>query len=246
MYLDFNTTITNMKNHFDSLVSMANNNYISLFFAPTLPTILPLSTLFKDTQVGWCAQDCSAYTSGAYTGQISAETIKSIGCTMCLVGHSERRIYCGDTDEIVAQKLQSLLALNISPVICIGECEEDMRQKKTIATLERQLNFIIIKLAEHKNTFHELPIYIAYEPVWSIGTEKIADHLHIQNTYTWLKNYLSNNIASIKVNLLYGGSVNSGSIEYLKKFNLIDGFLIGRASLHFQEFEKIVKCIIVE
>ncbi len=246
MYFSFDSTIDQTADHFDALVSMAKNKNLSLFLAPTLPAIQELTTIFKDTPVQWCAQDCSEHIAGAYTGQISAETLAAIGCQACIIGHSERRIYCGETNEAVARKLQTLLDYNLSPVICIGEQEEDFLNGKTIEALELQLKPIIGVLEANQHKINGLPVYIAYEPAWSIGTGNVPDALQIENTYTWLSQQTKKHAQSITLSLLYGGSVNLKTIAFFKKFPLIQGFLIGKASLDFPEFEKIVKCIIVE
>lgn len=246
MYLSFDATITQAADHFDALTLFAGNKNINLLIAPTLPAIPELATIFKDTPVGWCAQDCSEHLAGAYTGQVSAEALKAIGCNACLIGHSERRKYCNESTAAIAGKLQTLLDYTISPVICIGEQEQDFVQGKAISALESQLKPILERLQTNQHKINGLPIYLAYEPAWSIGTGKIADELHIENIYAWLHQQTLKFAPSVNWVLLYGGSVNTQTINFFKKFELIRGFLIGRASLDFQEFEKIVKCIMVE
>ena len=246
MYLSFDSTITQVTDHFDALVTLANNKNVSLFLAPTLPAIPELAIVFKETPVGWCAQDCSEHIAGAYTGQVSPEALKAIGCNACIIGHSERRKYCGETDEAIAHKLQALLDYNLSPVICIGEHEEGCDFEQAVATLERQLKPIFDVLTAVQHKINGLPVYFAYEPVWSIGTGKIADELHLENIYVWLQQQIHKYAPSVSGVLLYGGSVNANTIKFFKKFDRIQGFLVGKASLDFQEFEKILKCIMVE
>ncbi len=246
MYLSFDATISQTTDNFDALVTMAGHKQVSLFLAPTIPTLPELTMIFRDTPVQWCAQDCSEHIAGAYTGQVSAEALKAIGCNACIIGHSERRTYCGEGDQAIANKLHSLIDYNLSPIICIGEQEEEFNQGNAIPALERQLKLIIEVLEANQHKLNGLPVYLAYEPTWSIGTGRVPNSVHIENIYAWLSQQILKHAPSTNWVLLYGGSVNTETVGYFKKFPLIQGFLIGKASLDFQEFEKIVKCIIVE
>ncbi len=246
MYLGFNATITRITENFDGLVALTKNKDCAVYLAPTLPAIAELARIFKETNVLWCAQDCSEHIAGAYTGQVSAETLKDMGCRACIIGHSERRKYNAETSDLVANKLQVLLDYDVSPVVCIGEHEEDYRKKQTIDVLEQQLVPVMRVLEKSQQKINGLRVYIAYEPVWAIGTGVAADSEHLINVYTWLCHHIQKHAPMINVHLLYGGSVNLLNVDALKKVEQVQGFLIGKSSLDFQEFEKIVKCIMVE
>lgn len=204
------------------------------------PSFVELAEITKLSQ-GICigAQDCAEADNGAYTGQISAYSLSELGCKFCIVGHSERRAYNGETSEIVAQKALRALECNMSPIICVGEDFEAYKQGQTFEILKSQLKPIFELFELESPTF---PIFFAYEPVWSIGTNEIAPNDYLDKVFEWLRSLLSSKLANHKINLVYGGSVNSKNIKNLIKISQIEGFLLGRASLDFPEFEKIVEC----
>lgn len=246
MYTSFTQTLTQLTNHFDRLVSLASNKKLTLILAPTLPAIQELAMIFKNTNLTWAAQDCSEHLAGAYTGQISAETLKSIGCGACVIGHSECRKYHGESDETIARKLQVLLDFDISPIICIGEDKEIANTNEIIALLTKQLTPLLKVLTLNRQKINERRIYLAYEPAWAIGNNKTPSHIQIETIYAWLHQFTQKAVPEITIHCLYGGSVSMQTLDFLKKFPHINGFLIGKASLDLQEFEKIVKYIMVE
>jgi len=186
------------------------------------------------------AQDCFWEESGAFTGEVSVPMLKDIGCEYVIVGHSERRKYFGETDEIINKKLKAILKIGLKPILCIGETKEQRESGSTENVLQDQLEKAVsgLSINEIKN------LSIAYEPIWAIGTgnpceakeaEKIS--LFIQETIS--KIYGREATGVVKV--LYGGSVNSeNSSRYLAQKS-INGLLIGGASLKPEEFVKIIK-----
>lgn len=167
------------------------------------------------------AQNVSKTLCGAYTGEVSASQLKSMGVKYCIVGHSERRKYQHETDEEINQKVKLLLQEEIIPIICVGEEEEERktnRQNEVIAKeLEEDLKELTIEEKEN--------VIIAYEPIWSIGTGLIPTNEQIEEIINLIKNHLPN------VKVLYGGSANENNIEELRKISVIDGYLLGGISL---------------
>lgn len=211
----------------------------SVIICPSTIHLYSLTHHFKDFGLHFGAQNCSEHEKGAYTGETAASSLQEIGINFCLVGHSERRKYHHETDSVIASKVEELLAHHINPIICIGETELEYAQKKTFEVLKTQLRLII----EDLNLSAPWPqkVYIAYEPVWAIGTGKSADASYLKDVFAWIKKYCGMHLPTdIQLVLLYGGSVDPVSAVPLKQIENLGGFLIGSASLDFQKFKKIV------
>jgi triosephosphate isomerase len=183
------------------------------------------------------AQNCSEHASGAFTGEVSALMLKSIGCKYVLVGHSERRQYFGETNLISAKKIKLALENNLKVIYCIGE---------TLAERKANTHFDIVKtqLTEALQSGDPVNIVIAYEPVWAIGTGETATpqqaqemHAHIR---ICLKDLFNEDVAN-NTSILYGGSCNAQNASELFACPDIDGGLIGGASLKADDFSKIVR-----
>lgn len=194
-----------------------------------------ISELSSDCHLFFGAQNCSEYEKGAYTGEVDALTLKQVGCTFCIVGHSERRTLFGETNEVIAGKIQQLLTHNITPILCIGETRQEREEGNTIAVLEKQLHYLD-DLYKHRST----SLVIAYEPVWAIGTGIVPSLEELSATIAWIKAYTKKKLPNIDIVCVYGGSVNQESIKELKTLSQLDGFLIGGASSDFQTFKNIV------
>ena len=134
-----------------------------------------------------------------------------------------------------------LLDVDITPVVCIGENLEQYKNGKTLDALSEQLNPLFTMLTTHQKA--HVPILLAYEPIWAIGTGNVATNEHIESTLSWLAQETSKKAPLFKWKLLYGGSVKAENIGQLKTIPLIDGFLVGGASLDFEEFEKVVNYV---
>jgi triosephosphate isomerase len=182
------------------------------------------------------AQTVSPFPLGAHTGQIAAESLAEIGCTYAIIGHSERRQECHETNEQITKQAKELISHGVTPIICIGETEDQFKTGNGISVLEAQLAPLlsVLKKASMPN------LIIAYEPVFAIGTGIIPDPGYLKKMFGWLSEYLKTNLPNQQYTLLYGGSVSDTTIESLKGVGEIQGFLIGNASLDFQKFQKIV------
>ncbi|MCK9212968.1 MAG: triose-phosphate isomerase [Rhodoferax sp.] len=182
------------------------------------------------------AQDVSAHESGAYTGEIAPAMLKEFGLRYVIVGHSERRQYHGETDELVASKAQRALSAGITPIVCVGETLAEREAGHTEELVKRQLAAVI-----HTNGHCISEVVVAYEPVWAIGTGLSATPEQAQQVHAVLRAQLraaSPNADRIK--LLYGGSMNAANARSLLAQADIDGGLIGGAALKAQDFLSII------
>jgi triosephosphate isomerase len=182
------------------------------------------------------AQDVSVHGSGAYTGEVSATMLKEFGCRFAIVGHSERRQYHGETDQLVADKAKAALAAGITPIVCIGETLAEREAGHTEEVVKRQLAAVI-----HTNGHCISEIVVAYEPVWAIGTGKTASPEEAQAVHAVLRAQLKAATAQFaRVKILYGGSMNAANAASLLAQPDIDGGLIGGASLKASDFLTII------
>lgn len=207
-----------------------------LIICPSFLALEQMQKILEPTAIKLGAQNCATHEHGAYTGEISAISLAQIGCTFCIIGHSERRIFFGETARQVAQKARLLMLERIIPVICIGENEEEKNKNKTNVVIERQLKPVLNELKKCGSQ----TILIAYEPVWAIGSEKMPDAQTIENVANFIRDLTQSQAINTDIRILYGGSVSVTNATTLKKITGIDGLLIGGASLDFQELKKIV------
>ena len=182
------------------------------------------------------AQDLSAQASGAYTGEISAAMLKDFGVRYVIVGHSERRQYHFETDQLVADKAKAALAAGITPIVCVGETLAERESGRTADVVKRQLAAVI-----HTNGHCISEIVLAYEPVWAIGTGKTASPSEAQAVHAVLRAQLkAATDQSVRIKILYGGSMNAANAAHLLGQPDIDGGLIGGASLKAVDFLSII------
>lgn len=213
------------------------SNLVQILVCPPFTSLPEVAKNIQNTPIKLGAQNCYHEEWGAYTGEISIEMLKSIGCDYVIIGHSERRAIFGETDDLINRKLIACIAKGIIPVLCIGETLQERETGKTFDVLERQLEIGLsgIEATSLSN------IVIAYEPVWAIGTGVAASIAQVDEAHNWLRSYLINKYENIGNNvlILYGGSVNvSNSIDILSLTN-VNGALIGGASLKADSFVNI-------
>ncbi|WP_420236466.1 triose-phosphate isomerase [Telmatobacter bradus] len=220
------------------LVKGHTRDEIALFPSPVLlPTVIEAA---KGSNVAVGAQNIHFAAEGAYTGETSIGQLKAIGGTHTLIGHSERRQYFAETDEIVNKKLKAALEAGIVPVVCIGEVLAERESGKTAAVLTTQLEGALAGITAEAAK----PIVIAYEPVWAIGTGKTATPEMAEETHKVVRSVVEKLLGAkvaADVRILYGGSVKPENASSLLNQPNIDGALVGGASLKADSFEKIVK-----
>ena len=229
---NFKMNLTN--NEINEYISFfKKENFSNVIFAPSFIYLKE----FVNNGLISCSQDVSFETMGAYTGDVSAKQIKSIGVNYSIIGHSERRKNYNDSC-LVNEKLKRLLEENINPIICIGETKEEHDNNRTFDVLKEEIDEAFKKI--DTNVINN--VIIAYEPIWSIGTGVIPTNTEIEETIKMIKDYIER-VYNNKLLVLYGGSVNNSCIDELEKINIIDGYLVGGCSIKKEEFSKLIKSI---
>ncbi len=189
------------------------------------------------SDIRWGAQDVSPHAQGAYTGEVSAAMLAEVGCRYAIVGHSERRAFHAESDQLVADKAQAALARGVTPIVCVGETLAQRDGGETEAVVKRQLSAVIHTLAHCAGE-----IVVAYEPVWAIGTGRTATPEQAQAVHQVLRAQLHAATGhGDKMTILYGGSVKADNAATLFAQADIDGGLIGGASLKAADFIAICR-----
>ncbi len=204
---------------------------LEVIIAPPFPLLVSL----KEIPVKLAAQNCHQDPSGAFTGEVSAAMLSSVGCEYVILGHSERRKYFGETDELVSEKISSALANSLSAIVCVGETLEERQTGKHFDVVKRQL---VVALSAQKNLNN---IIIAYEPVWAIGTGETATPLRAEEMHAFIRKELNATFGEVAntTSIIYGGSCNVANAQELFACPNIDGGLIGGASLKPEDFYKM-------
>jgi triosephosphate isomerase len=202
------------------------------------PYLAQCQSLLSDSSLCLGAQDVSIYECGAYTGEVCAAMLLEFGCRYVIVGHSERRAYFGETDELVAKKALVAIEKGLIPIVCVGETLEQREVGQTREVVLRQIDAVLSVIGGDDLA----KIVIAYEPVWAIGTGRTATPEMAQEVHALLRKRLQEIYVSAakEVKILYGGSMKPDNAQALLAMVDIDGGLIGGASLKAQDFLSIV------
>ncbi|MGZ3182883.1 MAG: triose-phosphate isomerase [Telluria sp.] len=202
------------------------------------PYLAQCQKALSGTAVAWGAQDVSAHDAGAYTGEVAGSMLKDFGCRYVIVGHSERRAYHGESNELVADKAQAALRAGLTPIVCVGETLAQREAGQTGAVVAAQLGAVLGKLQPGQLA----AVVLAYEPVWAIGTGKTATPAMAQEVHAQLRKQMAEHdaVVAAQVQILYGGSMKPDNAADLMAQPDIDGGLIGGASLKAADFLAIV------
>lgn len=207
---------------------------------PSFLNISEVKKVIDKTQIVLGAQDCFWAKEGAYTGEVSPSSLRGYGCDYVIVGHSERRRHLKETNAMIAKKINAVLDCNMTPVLCVGENFDERAAGDTDNVIFRQLTGSLNDIMLVKNE----KIIIAYEPVWAIGSGKVATAQDVQEAfaliYQVIRDIWPNSTIENNVRLIYGGSIDGVSAGDFSKVTDIDGFLVGGASLDIDEFFGIV------
>lgn len=199
-----------------------------VFFPPAI-CLEAASESLSGTAIKWGAQNCYHQAQGAFTGENSAQVVKDLGGSYILIGHSERRKIFAEDDALIAEKVAFVQGLGLTPMLCIGETLEEREAKHTFRVLETQLQLGLAKADATK------PVVMAYEPVWAIGTGKVATPEQVAETHTDVYSILEK-MGFATAPILYGGSVKPDNAAGLIQQPHVNGFLVGGASLEPQSF----------
>ena len=227
--------------------------FVKDFTAQQLPTVVvaPVFTSLSvvnsvkcdcgcgENKINVAAQNCHWEKSGAYTGELSVEMLADAGCSYIIIGHSERRQYFSETDEMINKKAKAILAGGLIPIICCGETLEQREAGVTDEHIATQIRAALNGLSEEEIA----KSVIAYEPIWAIGTGKTCDSIEANRVIAMIRNVVkqvSSESAGDAIRILYGGSVKPSTIEEQMSQSDIDGALIGGASLTAESFNEII------
>lgn len=222
-----------------ALKKQEKTSQAAVMVAPTFTNLYTAFEVLRDTQIEVIAQNMHFAENGAYTGEISAGMLKSVGINTVILGHSERREYFNETDDMLAKKVDAALANNMRIIFCFGEVLEDRKSGNHENVVESQIQNALFHLeaSAFKN------IVLAYEPVWAIGTGETASPEQAQDMHAFIRKTLNNKYGSAvaeSVSILYGGSVKPNNAQEIFSKPDVDGGLIGGASLNADDFFAIV------
>lgn len=228
----------------DGILQMTDDNMRTrIVIAPPFPYLLQVEMQSKlRTNIFMAAQNCSHRKSGAFTGEVSASMLRSIGIESVIIGHSERRAIFGEGDDVIAEKTRLAIENELQPIFCCGETTDERNAGKHLEVVKNQLMKGLFHLPEEKIA----DAIIAYEPVWAIGTGVNASPAQAQEMHAYIRKLVAekyNSSISGKIRILYGGSVNSVNAPELFKCEDVDGALVGGASLKAEEFSAIIKAM---
>ncbi len=192
----------------------------------------------QETNIHIGAQNMHWEEKGAYTGEVSAEMLKSINVEYVIIGHSERRQYFNETDETVNLKVKSALKHGLKPIVCVGETLKQREEGKTSEVITSQINKALSGL--EKEDLQN--VIVAYEPIWAIGTGKTASSEDANESIKEIRKEIENKFDTNDITILYGGSVNEKNAKELFSMSDIDGGLVGGASLKVDIFSQIANC----
>jgi triosephosphate isomerase len=225
--------VTELKNQ------LASVREVEIGVAPVFTAIHPVARRLEDSNIGVAGQNCFWEERGAWTGEVSPALLKDAGCRYVIIGHSERRQHFGETDDNVGRKARVALDAGLTPILCVGETEQERDGGKTFSRVDAQLAGALAHV-----TADELErVVLAYEPVWAIGTGRTATPAQAQEVHAHVRTRLRERFGGVadRVRIQYGGSVKPSNAESLMREPDIDGGLIGGASLEAGDFVAIVK-----
>jgi len=231
-----NKTLSEMKDFLAVFIPLtANKSNTDIVIAPPFTLLNPAYEIIKGTKIILAAQDVFYEEKGAYTGEISPLMLVDTGCQYVIIGHSERRQYFGETDDIVNRKIIASKKAGLGIIFCIGESLQEREAGRTFEVLQKEIQ-------KGLNEIEPSKMVIAYEPIWAIGTGKTATTEQAQEAHSFIRKQLIKlygNIAD-ELCIIYGGSVTPENIDSLMACEDVDGVLVGGASLKPESFARIV------
>jgi triosephosphate isomerase (TIM) len=238
-------------NHFEAIAlvqkiafSLTEEDYSAcdVVVIPPFTDLRSVQTLIAGDKLSlaYGAQDCSAHEAGAYTGEVSAGMLERLGCSFVLAGHSERRTFHSEDDDLVQAKAKIILAHDMTPIVCVGEGLDIRQAGQAVPHVLEQVRGSLA----HFTASEVAGIVIAYEPVWAIGTGEVATPADAQEVCSAIRDFLGTTYGAAtadEVRVLYGGSVKANNVAEIMAEPDVDGALIGGASLDVDEFVSIIR-----
>jgi triosephosphate isomerase len=224
----------------DLKIELANVTEVDIVVCPPFTALSEVAKVLADSNICLGAQNMSEHNAGAYTGEIAAEMLKEFGVRYVILGHSERRQYQKESDELIAKKAQAAYAASLQPIVCVGETLAEREADQTEKVLETQVRGSLAGLSKEQMA----ETIIAYEPVWAIGTGKTATTAQAQEAHAFIRGLLRNmfhEAVARRVRVQYGGSVKPSNARELMSQPDVDGALVGGASLEARSFADIIK-----
>jgi triosephosphate isomerase len=218
--------------------AVAVNQNVEIVVAPVYTALAKVAETISGSNVKLAAQNCYPEPQGAFTGEVSPGLLKDAGCEYVIIGHSERRQLFGETDESVNSKAHALAAGGLGTIFCMGETLEERETGKMFDVLRRQVTAGLKNLSAGQMT----TVVVAYEPVWAIGTGKVATDEQAQEVHAFIRALLAelyDDQTAAATRILYGGSVKPGNVDGLMTQPDVDGALVGGASLKAEDFARI-------
>lgn len=208
-----------------------------VLICPPFTDLPAVAEVLKNSNIRLGAQNMHWELKGAFTGEISGESLKELGCQYVILGHSERRQYFAETDAIINKKIHTAIQIGLKPIFCIGETLAEREDNQTLNVIKRQLDAGLNNINNINN------LVIAYEPVWAIGTGKTATPEQAAEVHRYIRNNIAQKWGkdtADAIRIIYGGSVTPENIEILMAQSDIDGVLVGGASLKLESFLRII------
>jgi triosephosphate isomerase len=218
------------------------NELVAIFAVPAIYIPLALAKLANKANVFVAAQNCHQKEAGAYTGEVSASMLQSMGVKHIIVGHSERREYFTESDALLAEKVNTILAIHSTPIFCCGEPLAIREAETQNAFVEAQLKNSLFHLSAEAI----VKVVIAYEPIWAIGTGKTASSAQAQDIHAYIRSCFASKYGEVvanEISILYGGSVKASNAKEIFSQPDVDGGLVGGASLVATEFTAIINAL---
>ena len=236
-----NKTVTEALALVDDLKNgLANIKEVDIVVCPPFTALCEVAKAIRDSNISLGAQNMSEHNPGAYTGEIAAEMLKEFAVRYVILGHSERRQYHKESDELISKKARAAHVASLEPIICVGETLAEREAGQMEAVLETQVRGSLAGLSKEQM----VETIIAYEPVWAIGTGRTATTAQAQEAHAFIRGLLVklfDEATARRVRIQYGGSVNTSNARELMSQTDVDGALVGGASLEAQSFAEIVK-----
>lgn len=226
-----------------SLLEDTGKVFPEIVVAPTFLVLEDAAMLSQGWDVKIAAQNCSSEKDGAFTGEISASMLKAVKAQYVIVGHSERRAYYGETNQVVAKKIDRAMECGLGVICCVGESLQEREANREFQTITHQLEECLFQLSNDQMK----SLVIAYEPVWAIGTGKNATPEQAQEMHNYIRSVISGKFGkevSENTSILYGGSCNPKNAQSLFSQPDVDGGLIGGASLNPRDFMDVIKAAV--